>query len=545
MMSHKKMMKLFLLLALFLFPQAVHAATDIRFAGIFTHHAVLQRDVSVPVWGWAGPGEKVSLTFANQTKTTAADAAGKWMVRLDPMPASAESREMVVQSEDGTRKSKLADILVGDVWLCSGQSNMAISMRVCASVYPVLAERLSKANQPLLRLCGVPYSCPPEALPDVAAPWQPANPQSARHMSAIGFLFGERIQKETGIPVGIIHSSRGGALIENWTPAEIVEENSLYETYTKNFRIEMDRYPALKVEFERELAEFQLRFPTKEALDAENRARKEKGEKPLQPPREPRGPNHQNRPGSLFNGMIAPLLPYSLKGVLWYQGEGNVWDFSNYDQKMVTMIRTWRGLWDQTNLPFFMTELAPLGKHSATPQDSPRCRFGVALAKGAVDAGNAWTITITDAGEQEEIHPRYKEIPAERFAARVLAEVYGKPGVSHGPVLKSWKTEGNKAVLTFDSAGQGLEARSVDLDGHKLKADVVSGFEIADKNRNFFRATAEVRGTNTVVVSCPEVPEPAAVRYAWANFPLCNLYNKEGFATYPFRTDDWPWKTPE
>lgn len=541
-MTPQKTLKI---LSLFLSTWVVAAASDLRLAGIFTNHAVLQREVATPVWGWGEPGEEVTLTFAGQTKTAKGDDKGKWMIRLDPMPASAEGRELIVQSTNEDRKVKLTNILVGDVWLCSGQSNMAMGMGGCAAVNPELAERLSKANNPLLRLSGVPYSCPPEALSDVAAPWQPANPQSAHHMSAIGYLFGDRIQKETGIPIGIINSSRGSAVIENWTSAEIVEQNPLYETYIKNYRIEMERYPAYKAKFDKELADFQLRFPTQEALAAENQARKERGEKLLAAPTEPRGPNHQNRPGALFNGMIVPILPYALKGVLWYQGEGNVWDFANYDQKMVTMIRSWRGLWGQANLPFFMTELAPFGKHSTVAQDTARARFGVALAKGAADAGNAWTITITDGGEQEEIHPRFKEIPAGRFAARALAEVYGKSGISHGPVFKSWKVEGGKAVLTFDSAGQGLEAKGVTLDTHKLTADTLLGFEIADKNQNFFPAAAEVRGVNTVVVSSPDVPEPAAVRYAWADFPLCNLYNQEGFATYPFRTDDWPWKTPK
>jgi sialate O-acetylesterase len=544
-MRRERFIKTILLLAFSFVPQAALVASEIRFAGIFTDHAVLQREVAAPIWGWGDPGEEVTLTFAGQTKTTKGDDKGKWMICLDPMPASTEGRELTVQSTSEDRKAKLTNILVGDVWLCSGQSNMAWSMGGSIGVYPVLAERLSKANNPLLRLCGVPYSCPPEALSDVAAPWQPANPRSAHHMSAIGYLFGERIQKETGIPIGIINSSRGSTLIENWTQAEIVEGSALYETYINNYRIEMDRYPALKPKFDTELADFQLRFPTKESLAAENQVRKVRGETMLQAPAEPRGPNHQNRPGALFNGMIAPILPYSLKGVLWYQGEANVWDFADYDQKMVTMIRSWRGLWGQANLPYLMTELAPFNKHSSTHQDSARCRFGVALAKGAVEAGNAWTITITDAGEEEDIHPRHKEIPADRFAARALAEVYGKAGISHGPVLKSWKAEGDKAVLTFDSVGQGLEARGVTLDQHKLTADILLGFEIADKDHNFFRAKAEVRGIDTVVVSSTEVLEPAAVRYAWADFPLCNLYNKEGFATYPFRTDDWPWKTPQ
>jgi sialate O-acetylesterase len=230
--------------------------------------------------------------------------------------------------------------------------------------------------------------------------------------------------------------------------------------------------------------------------------------------------------------------------VLWYQGEGNVWDFSSYDQKIVSMIQAWRGLWQKPDMPFFMSELAPLGKHSTTPQDSAHSRFAVALAKGAAAAGNAWTITITDGGEQEDIHPRYKDIPADRFAALAMAKVYGKQGVCHGPVFKAWNAEGGKAILTFDSAGKGLEARTLTLNGHALTADALVGFELADKDKRFFRAKAEVRGIDTVVVSSPDVPEPVAVRYAWATFPLCNLFNREGFAAYPFRTDDWPWMTP-
>lgn len=521
------------------------SGANLRLAGIFADHAVLQRHVAAPVWGWGEPGEKVTLTFAGQTKSATADELGKWVIRLDPMPASAEGRELVVSSETGTRSAKLTDILVGDVWLCSGQSNMGWSMAGCAARYEPIKLRLEKANNPLLRLGTVPYSSPQEALTDVDATWLPADPKSAGKFSAIGYMFGEIIQSEVGVPVGIIDSSRGGTWIENWTPAEIVQSSSGNEAYLEEHRKALEAYPEARRVYESELAEFNVRFPDKTALEAENAARLADGKNLVQRPAEPRGPEHYNRPGSLFNGMIAPILPYALKGVLWYQGEGNVWNFSTYDQKMTTMIKSWRGLWEQEKLPFFMAELAPLGKHSLTPQDTARVRFGVALAKSAVDAGDAWTITITDAGEQKEIHPRYKDIPAERFAARVLAEVYGKQGVSHGPVLKSWKVEDGRAVVTFDSAGKGLEARAVTLDGHSLPADTLLGFELADKDRNFFRATAQVQGADNVVISCPEVPEPAAVRYAWADFPLCNLYNKEGFAACPFRTDDWPWKTPQ
>lgn len=541
---------LFIVSAVIFAPLASLSASDLRLAGIFTDHAVLQRDMEMPVWGWGEPGEKVTVTFASQSKTATADDKGKWMVRLDPMPASSEGFKLLVESTNKARTVTLSDILVGDVWLCSGQSNMASTMADCAAKYPPLKSRLEKAGNPLVRLGTVPFSSPKEPLTDVAATWRPADPKSAAGFSAIGYMFGEIIQPEIGVPIGMINSSRGATCIENWTPAEIVKNKPENEGYLTTLRKALEEYPKAKIRYEQELAEFTRLSADKAALEAENAARQARGEKPLQKPAEPFEEKHG--PGTLFNGMISPILPYALKGVLWYQGEGDVWEFAIYDQKMVTMIQTWRGLWGQENLPFFMTELAPflnetppLREYSPKPRDSARTRFGVALAKSAVDAGNAWTITITDAGKLHDIHPPQKEIAAGRFAARALAEVYRKPGVSHGPVLKSWKAEGGKAIMTFDSTGQGLEARGVNLDGHQLTADKLLGFELGDKKGNFFPASAEVQGTDTVIVSCPEVPEPTAVRYAWADFPLCNLYNKEGFATYPFRTDDWPWATPK
>ena len=528
----------------------VAAPGELRLAGVFGDNAVLQRDVPVPVWGWAKPNTEIAVTFAGQTKSGTADADGKWRVTLDPMPASAAGRELRVRSQGSGGRGQVAggrdqlppdsrpltpenitirDVLVGDVWLCSGQSNMALHMGYCAK-HPPIKKFLAELDNPLLRLGSVPPSWPAEPLRDVACTWQKANARSARGFSAIGCMFGDRLQRELGVPVGIMNASRGGTWIENWIPGQIVETSPSCDFYMKQYRKALANYPEAKAKYDEELARFN--------------ARQQAGDKSAKKPRVPRGPETYNRPGSLFNGMIAPLVPCALKGVLWYQGEGNVWGFSRYDKQMGELISSWRGLFGQPGLPFCMTELAPLGEPSPTPQDNPRCRFGVALAKGAKAAGHAWTITITDGGERKDIHPRYKDIPAERFAAMALAKVYGKAGVCHGPVLKSWQAEDGKAVLTFESVGSGLTAQTVTLDGHELSAKDLVGFELADENRRFFRAKAEVRGPDTVVVSCPDVPEPAAVRYAWAKFPLCNLYNREGFAAYPFRTDDWPVWTP-
>lgn len=504
----------------------IRAPGELRLAGVFSDNAVLQRGVPVPVWGWAKPDADITVRLAGQKKSTKTDGQGTWRVVLDPMKADTTPRTLLVSSSDPKEELRVSNLLVGDVWLCSGQSNMALTMGYCVRSYPALKRRLEQANNPLLRLGTVPFTVNSEPQANVDCAWRAADAGSAQGFSAIGYLFGEQIQRQVGVPIGIINSSRGGSYIEQWLPAGQAKNLPACAPFVKRHQKALAEYPKAKAQYEKALASFKKKSPA--------------GEKP---PKAPRDPNAR-APSQLFNGMIAPLVSYPLKGVLWYQGEGNVWQFSSYDTMMVGLIRSWRGLWKQPELPFFMTELAPYNKHKPEPHDSPRCRFGVTLAKAARDAGNAWTITITDGGEQKDIHPRYKDIPAERFAAMALANVYGKDIVHKGPVLKSWKVEGGKAVLTFDSVGKGLETRAVTLDGRKLPADKLVGFELADKNRRFFRATAKVTGANTVVVSHPEVPEPVTVRYAWANFPLCNLYNSAGFAAYPFRTDDWPWMTP-
>jgi sialate O-acetylesterase len=477
-------------------PTSLHAAQEeLRLSGLFADHAILQRDMKVPVWGWAAPGTNVSVEFGNEKLLTTADDQGTWRVALPAMAASKTGRTLTVSA--GKEKITRRDILVGDVWLCAGQSNMQLSLRVCAKTHPPLKQLLDKADNSLLRLGPIPHTWPAEPLSDVACNWQPANSISAKSFSAAGYIFGTRIQKELDIPIGLIEGSHGGTWIENWLPREDVETSESCKGYMNQFK------------------------------------------------KEQRGIDDYRRPGSLFNGMIAPIAGFALKGVLWYQGEGNVSEFSVYDKKICALMNRWRSLWQQPELPFILTELAPYGDFSEIPQDSARSRFGENLAQAAKSDGNAWTVTITDGGMMKDIHPPFKEIPGERYAAMALSKVYGKPGIAHGPKLDSWTCEGSAAVVTFSSVGEGLEVRDVTLDGHELSAKQLVGFELADENRRFFRASARLDGKNRVIVTCPDVAKPAAVRYAWGAFPLCNLYNKSGFATYPFRTDEWPWQTPK
>ena len=468
-------------------------AAEIKIAGVFGDHMVLQRDAAVPVWGWAAPGEKVTVEFADQKKSVIADASGKWFVKLDPLPACAESRALMVNAGHA---AKISDVLVGDVWLCSGQSNMGIPMNIPNDY---LQRRIREANNPQLRLFQTMHQFPDAPATNTSGAWRLAQTNTVGSWIAIGYIFGEKLQRELDVPVGVIASAMGGTPIESWLPRAVLQAN-----------------PGSPVQ----LKELESISPTNTAKIA-------------------------RRPTSCFNGKIAPLAPFALKGVLWYQGEGNVHFFEFYPRQFTALMHSWRELFGQPQLPFIATELAPFHQPATAPEDSDRARFGEALA-GAVKAdGHAWVITIVDGGDPDQIHPVKKEIPGERFAAMALAKVYGRPGIAHGPLLELLKIDGDKAVMKFSSVGGGLTVKAQKLGKYDVTGDAPHGFELAGADRKFFPATACITGKDTVTVTCLEVAKPVAVRYAWAGFPLCNLFNQEGFAAYPFRTDDWPWPTSE
>jgi sialate O-acetylesterase len=518
-------MKLLALVLTFVPLAALHG-TELQFAGIFTDHAVLQRDEAVPVWGWADPDEQVVVTFAGQTKTATADADGAWLVRLDPIKACTEGRTLAAHSAIPRRTAAIHDVVVGDVWLCSGQSNMGISMSVPGN--PVLAESATKADNPRLRLFATSHQFPDAPARDTQGRWTTATPEAVKTWIAIGYLFGDRIQRAEGVPVGIVVSCMGGTSIESWLPQEVLLANPANRAFLDKHAKAVEQLPTAVMQYEKELSEFKKRGTPRE-----------------REPRRPDGmPNSARNPAACYNGKIAPILPYGIKGVLWYQGEANVWGFTAYPSQMADLMRAWRTGFGLPRLPFLMSELAPYGPPSSQPQDSAHARFGEALAQTAKTDGTAWVITIVDGGDPLDIHPVKKEIPAARFAAMALAKVYGKPGVSHGPKLESWQAADGKAVLKFSDVGSGLVAKAVNLGGHGIAADRLQGFELAGDDRTFFRAEARIEDGNTVAVTSADVPKPVAVRYAWAAFPLCNLFNAEGFPAYPLRTDDWPWQPP-
>jgi len=434
----------FLLLA----TSAAAARADVRLPGVFGEHMVLQRDLALPIWGWAEAGEKVSVTLAGQTKTATAEKEGHWAVKLDPVKAGGP-HTLAVKANNTIQ---ISDILVGEVWLCSGQSNMAMTVRGCKDY----TQEQVAARYPKIRQFTVPRRSAKQPEKDCDGAWMVCSPETVGRFSGTAYFFARQLHKELDVPVGLINSSVGGTPIEAWT-----------------------------------------------------------------------GPQNS---GGLYNGMIAPLVPYAIRGAIWYQGERNARHSQpqEYAVRLPAMIRGWRKVWGQGEFPFYYVQLP----NFRAPQQQPVETNGwvliqEAMLKTLAFPGTGMAVTI-DIGEARNIHPKNKQDVGKRLALWALAKTYGKDIVCCGPIYKSMKKQGQKIVVEFDHLGGGLVAK-----GEKL-----AGFAIAGADKKFVWADATIQD-NAVVVSSPEVKDPAAVRYAWASNPKCSLYNKVGLPASPFRTDDW------
>lgn len=507
------------LTAAFLAAASVPAAADVRLPAAFGDRMVLQRDLPVPVWGWADPGEAVTVTLAGQTKTATADAAGKWSVRLDPLQAGGP-HTLKVQGKNALERT---DVLVGEVWLCSGQSNMAMTVSGCLN----FQEEAKASDLPRLRMFTVARKTAGEPQADVAGDWKVCGPQTVGGFSAAAYFFGRRLLRELDVPVGLINSSWGGTPIQAWTGWKTHEETPELAPLLAAFNKAVESWnpEQAKERHEKQLADWK---------DKEAKAKAEG--KPFtlrrpQPPQDPR--TSQNSPARLFNAMIAPLAPYAIRGAIWYQGESNAGNAALYGHQLRAMIGEWRRLWGQGDFPFISVQLPNFMAPQQKPVEGGWADIRETFLK-SVSIPNVGIAVTIDVGEEKDIHPKNKQAVGHRLAQWALAKTYGKPIVPGGPLYKGMSREGSSIVIRFDDVGSGLVAAG----GEPLK-----GFAIAGEDKAFVWAEAKIVG-ETVVVSSPEVKDPVAVRYAWANNPACNLANKEGFPASPFRTDDAPPKKP-
>lgn len=576
---------------------------------LFTDHAVLQRDIRVPVWGWTEPGTTVTVSFAGQEKSSVAAADGKWMAYLDPMGASSKGRVLTAQTSGSKQKARISDILVGDVWLCSGQSNMEMGIGVCN-----VPEDIAAANFPRIRLLNVPknISYSPDSV--LACSWLPCSPEALTKgpwggFSAVAYYFGRELHRDLGVPVGLIESCWGGTVCEAWTSGGALANLSDFTSAMKQVNevaavpgtdkvgVVMDKWykakdpgstsawfrpetdvtawrkatmpanwnacsipgyegvvwarctfdvPAALVKPGSNVlairvvnsggggffgpADQMKLYPSGDESSAislavpwrvqETAARAVTGAPLIGNP---------NACTVLYNGMIAPLITFAIKGAIWYQGESNASRAYQYSNLLQTMISDWRSQFGVGDFGFHIVSLANFMKTSDTPQESAWAELREAQAMAAKALPGCGIAMAIDIGDAADIHPKNKKEVGRRLALSALANTYGKDIEWSGPWYRSMEIQGGSILLSFDHAKSGLVAR-----GGKL-----NGFAIAGAERKFVWADAVIEG-NGVRVSSPQVPEPVAVRYGWADNPVCSLSNGAELPAVPFRTDDWP-----
>jgi sialate O-acetylesterase len=459
---------------------------------LFASHMVLQRDIADPVWGWAEPGTVVTVSVGDKVMTATADAGGRWQAKLAPMPAGGPVTLRITAANYPDQT--LDDVLVGDVWLCSGQSNMTLNMNSVTNAKQEIAD----ADHPKIRLFTVPTKTAVASLEVPGGTWSVCSPETITGFSAAAYFFGRDLNLKLNIPVGLIHSSVGGTPAESWTG------EAKLRTLLPEFNPQLDALDKAVADKD---------SPALKAIEGDT-----------------------NYPTVLFNGMIRPLVPFGIKGVIWYQGENNahsprddrkmhdVDGPTEYRTLLPAMITDWRNQWGLGNFPFLIVQLAGFGGLN----DQAWAGLRAAQWDTYVNTLKVGIVTAVDIGEANNIHPRNKQEVGRRLALVAEHDVYGIDVAAYGPVYKSMAIDGSKIRVEFDHNERGLKI------GTKLQ-----GFAIAGPNGKFVPADAKIEG-NIVVVSSPKVPHPTQVEYAWGGFVPNNLQNSAGLPAFPFRASAGP-----
>lgn len=492
------------------------ARADVKLPAVFGSHMVLQRDCDVPVWGWASPGEQVTVKFRDQSVSATADADGKWSTKLAPV----QTGEPATLTVSGKNSITLDDVLVGEVWICSGQSNMQWS--VAAGIDPDL--EAAAANHPQLRLFQVPLVSKAEIQQDVDAAWRICAPDNVSGFSAVGYYYGRQLQQVLGCPVGMIQTAWGGTRAEAWTSPDAMANTAELQPILESWTEQCSKYDP-------EQAQQQYEAALEKWQAASEKAKAEGKPQPRRPSLQSDPRLSQHHPSNLYNAMVAPLVPYAIKGAIWYQGESNASRAYQYRLLMPTMIQSWRDSWGQGDFPFYQVQLANFMEIKDTPQESAWAELREAQMIATTAIPEVGAACITDLGAAKDIHPKDKQNVAKRLARLALHHDYGMTQlVPQGPTYTSLTVEGNKAILEFDTHGGDLTS---------WYREPLSGFAIAGEDKQFHWGTATIVGRNKVAVECDQVEAPVAVRYNWADNPQGNLYNSLYLPAYPFRTDDW------
>jgi sialate O-acetylesterase len=489
----------------------------------FSDHMVLQRERPAAIWGKATAGAEIKISFKGQSATTQTGADGKWRTQIQTGPADATGATLTITT--GTDKIQIADVLVGEVWFASGQSNMFYTMNRS----PEYAALIAESNHPGLRMFNAPLVTAAENQDDIEGTWQTTTPETTPGFSAIAFFFARKLHLELGIPVGVIKSAWGGKPVETFTSREALNTLPATKALVDATLKDATSYDQAKADtaYATKLEQWKTTMAAAKGQSPEQRKRLPKKPDAPKPPLLTEG-----KPGVLFASMIHPFTGYTMRGAIWYQGEGNAKAGAvPYDQTLPLMINDWRQRWND-EFSFYYVQLASYHAPSTAPGTPDSWALTQDRMRLVLNTTPKTGMAITnDVGEANDIHPKNKKDPGERLARWALAKDYGQTLTYSGPLFQSSQTLDNAIRVTFDQSGSGLKSR----DGSPLKR-----FEIAGPDKTWHWADAKIDSPNSVLVSSPQVPQPAAVRYAWAANPEgANLVNSEGLPTSVFRTDTW------
>jgi len=474
---------------------------------------VLQQEQKAPIWGNAEPGETVVISFEKQKLTVVAGADGKWRVDLRPLKANFKPQPLTIE---GRNKIVLNDILIGEVWLVAGQSNMQRLLRETANGGAAQAA----ANHPNIRLFNVSREVAFKRKAGPLGTWAACTPKSVAEFSAAGYYFGVDLQKALNVPVGLINSSYGGSQAEAWTPVEYLNADPELKPTVEKTKIWEEERPRVKVEYAAAIEKWKQ--------DAEKA--RAAGARPSPSPSVPDALRDYRIASSIYDRMIEPLIPFAIKGAAWYQGESNEARAEQYGILLPTMIRAWRERWGEGDFPFGIVQLPNYRRQNAEPESVPWSFIREAQRVTALRTVNTGLIVTIDVGEANDIHPKDKLTVGKRMAIWALKSAYRR-NLNEGPVLKNYVIRGRKILLIFSDVGSGLRIKG----GSELKE-----FAIAGRDQRFVWATAKIVAKDKIEVWFDSVVSPQAVRYAFNSNPQNpNLTNDSGLPASPFRTDNW------
>ena len=527
----------------------------VRLPAVFGDGMVLQRDVKLPIWGWADPGEEVEVSFHDSRAQTVAGPNGTWRLYLPAQPTRSTGGDFRVR---GQTTLVLHDVVVGDVWLAAGQSNMAFPLANTEG-----GERaVAGANDPLLRLFLVNRRTHAEPQADIGGSWTTCRPETAADFSALAYFFGREIRGRTGVPIGLVEAAWGGTPARSWmslgalrASSAFAPEIALWEAALARHR-DLQVHPAAREAYAEAAAAWRQEvrpdfLQRKKAYTAAELPGHASGPRPQPSRPEPLNPDPTDTPGEsvkpitpcvVFNAMIAPLARFPVRGVLWYQGERDEKEGPRYRELLWALLADWRRAWGSPGLPFIVVQLPGYDAAPGATWDRHAWPW-VREAQASVRAQPASAMAVAiDVGAPRDVHPRNKEILGRRVALAARRLVYGEAVESEGPALTGHVLEPGQVRLRFTGVGLGLVIgqspwRTPGMS--PLPHDELAGFVAAGSDRRWLQAQARIEGQE-IVVSCREVAQPVAVRYAWENFPRGNLYNRDGLPAAPFRTDDWP-----